>query len=1280
MIWKQKRSQIQIMQFGAQVAGLDQCDLRVAYGNFMTSTPTKMNICGNSNMECWDDYNASRIPTYAPCDYSEPNSDNDIDMSYGGHWSKFPNDSLALALGNLTDHAGHGKDSERIRPLGDSEQSHLPDNGSTFTSNTDIRANLNRKIQVQHKFTMTPPPPDNEAMRALNDVEGNTTTEEGDDVLNKRVCHIKSKADLKSKDNQTDPKLIFRKVKLRILSNNIRGWFGKKESLEAILASESIDIVTLCETFTTGSRYPEVRGFTTYYRNRPKRAMGGIAILVREEKAKYAVKVEQGRDNNEYLALKFTNCDPNLVIFVYYGAQSNTFGVDAKKLHLSELLDDVKKYAKKGCDVKLLGDFNLHLGNKVIKKNHPEASVTGRLFLDMIENMGLTIMNGLSPVPITYIDRSGPDHRENVLDLVISNKPENISDFKTDGKDLEFTPYSIKMKAGKSERTYADHMSIIFNFETSWQDRVVIRKEPIWNYKKPLGNVKYDLFTSNASRFLINKVMNEGDINLVHKAFCNTIKKAKFQSFNKRTLTASKIKRINDRLVWRQRISDLEALERQFKEEKESNKIYKARRVILKGPEDKQNYKAKNEETGEVLEDLDEILDYVLEFNVKNMEKVPPSEEVATIMRKKAKIIDELLSDHNVENFPDEIPWEVFLTVMEKVMRQRKACFRDLIKSGRGYKFAVFMYINRMFREEEFPEDSAITYLTRIWKGKGSRENLANNRFIHNKEPHTKLFEKCVVELVARKINQATPQAQAGSRKGRSTRDQMLKLLILQKFHESKGKPLPILLVDVRACFDKIRLSDVIFDTLEAGADAKAIRVLNKMASETVIKLKGDHRNEGEGVGRMVKNTLGQGTNLAPGGIGLTSSKTVDQTFDGDTKRKMLASVGDAGSDPQSYVDDISTFPKNEPSLRGVTVLIGDALERISLQSHPTKTEVIISGRNKKAVKMSERLQKKPALMQGNPVKVSESGTYLGMLVSNLGYKDSIDKTARHRVAKAWGRVADIKAVINDTRMRRTGWLRAGITLLRAIIIPSITYSADVWLGANKATEKYVRDEYKSMIYIALDIPTNTKFTSVLADLGLPNITAVMDKLRVNYVNHTLWLKGDTKLKEMLFEERRLTPNNNLLEIADRICEKYKIPPVSENQLDRGMVKRRIKLCDEIENWMSNLTSTATQNVSMERVRPSTNFYVLSKRESQSLIAYNAGAFKLKTAWGDYHQDQGCLAPMCGGPDQLDHIKLCPFYKTKWKEEYNKDSKLIAKYFVALDKERRRTWRGECLF
>ena len=244
-------------------------------------------------------------------------------------------------------------------------------------------------------------------------------------------------------------------------------------------------------------------------------------------------------------------------------------------------------------------------------------------------------------------------------------------------------------------------------------------------------------------------------------------------------------------------------------------------------------------------------------------------------------------------------------------------------------------------------------------------------------------------------------------------------------------------------------LDAVIYDTLESGTNPRATRALRKFSNKTIIKLKGDKRNNGEGQGREITNTLGQGSSFAPPGIGLTTG------IEG-----VLALLGEIVADPQSYVDDIATMLMNEDGLREACWRIGGALKVISLRSHPDKTKVVISGKNKKAEVMRESLTKNPSEMQGNPVKVASSGMYLGMKISQSGHKDTIDMMVKHRVAKTWGRVADIKSVINDSRMLRLGWLRAVITLIRAVVIPSLTYSGDVWVVANKATEKFLSPQH----------------------------------------------------------------------------------------------------------------------------------------------------------------------------------------------------------------------------
>ena len=133
-------------------------------------------------------------------------------------------------------------------------------------------------------------------------------------------------------------------------------------------------------------------------------------------------------------------------------------------------------------------------------------------------------------------------------------------------------------------------------------------------------------------------------------------------------------------------------------------------------------------------------------------------------------------------------------------------------------------------------------------------------------------------------------------------------------------------------------------------------------------------------------------------------------------------------------------------------------------------------------------------------------------------------------------------------------------------------------------------------------------------------------------------------------------------------------------ELDKGIVKRQIRLLDEIEDWVSNILSSTTNNVGIKRVRLSTNFHKLSKRESQALIAYNSGAWHMKTSWGNYHVVQSFLAPLCDGRDELVHIQKCSFYTTRWSDEFSNDCKLLAKYLVNIDKERRKRYKGECLF
>ena len=70
---------------------------------------------------------------------------------------------------------------------------------------------------------------------------------------------------------------------------------------------------------------------------------------------------------------------------------------------------------------------------------------------------------------------------------------------------------------------------------------------------------------------------------------------------------------------------------------------------------------------------------------------------------------------------------------MEKMKKKKKKTHDFLVNSGQLFQREVFRLCVRMIQEEKFPASFDRTTLHQIYKGKGLREELGNNRFIHSR-------------------------------------------------------------------------------------------------------------------------------------------------------------------------------------------------------------------------------------------------------------------------------------------------------------------------------------------------------------------------------------------------------------------------------------------------------------------------------------------------------------------------------------------------------------------
>ena len=119
-------------------------------------------------------------------------------------------------------------------------------------------------------------------------------------------------------------------------------------------------------------------------------------------------------------------------------------------------------------------------------------------------------------------------------------------------------------------------------------------------------------------------------------------------------------------------------------------------------------------------------------------------------------------------------------------------------------------------------------------------------------------------------------------------------------------------------------------------------------------------------------------------------------------------------------------------------------------------------------------------------------------------------ETIKKRIDKAWSRVVNIKHMINNPAVSQFGCLLVGVTLVNSNLLPILSYSAEVWLGAPMYAVQIVKSALKKMVFSIFEIPVNTKIAAVYMELGMTRMRQVVQKLQLMYINKVLLEKQGT--------------------------------------------------------------------------------------------------------------------------------------------------------------------------
>ena len=1042
---------------------------------------------------------------------------------------------------------------------------------------------------------------------------------------------------------------------IKILTSNICGFKSKKGSLSNIAHTNNIDVICLSETHCERDTIPELPGYITYYRNRVSKSKGGICMFFKKEYEDYLMKLETGLDDNEYFVCKVSCFNPQLVLVLQYGVIENRYS-NAEILGIqSEVFNIIKSYNEEEFDILWTGDLNLHLGDgERLKGNNPTQSFGGKNLLKFVEEESLHICNW-DDKNHTHWDRSGGT--SNILDLCITNVPDKVKSFSVD-TNLSHTPYRVRKVKGGLQRKYTDHLSLLttLNVKGKVMDNNKLKS---WNYYKKGGDERFhDEMEIMSSAFLDDVMNRELTIDQVHSRLLKRINNIKFKAYGKTSVTQKKAQEMSDHDIWKKRMKEVEQSIHSLKKFKITDRIWETRNNISYKFKDKQFVSVTDPRTGKLTSSKEETYDAILDYNYQLLRKdetvkeneVLEKERVKEMVTNSAMECDTLLGD-------DEFTWDEMIKVVEKIKLDNKNVYRDLTKSGWLFKNALLSFFNRCYRDEQIPKVWEETVLMKLYKNKGKRTDLKMNRFIHLKSFLPKTFEKLVMNKIGGRLDSRTPEFQIGGRKKSSTTEHLLTLMMYMKRLEKEQGGGICQFMDIKTCFDKMTLSDSLYECAQAGVVGKPLRTVKAITNNLTIKIQGDPNTSRC---KELSNCLGQGTVYAPTGTGVTMASTLETNMAKKEAEKVFNDEnftltpisGPICLEPLLFVDDMNKtcMKAEESSVMGTAIT--ETLDELKMEAHPEKSGLLVFGRNRN--KLKEDVLTTPTVIQGFTMGFKDTETYLGMQFSTLGSNDSIMKTLEARRLKCNIKAMEIRRKLDDDRVQGIGWLATAKTVFNAVIVSTLTYGCGAWVNMLKKHSEHIEQTQRQCLFTVLDISNRSNYRNILSTCKIMPALDVIKKMKICFVNQMIHMKKQGICYDTLTAEHNKGELKTLIDEASEYCGYFNIRDVSEIFIPQEKLKAQIYKESMNKLWLSLLTSKKAPEAPRRDGEKDRFYHTLPRHQAKCALLHKAGELNFRANRRNESMKRygtiECVVPGCGQPDTLQHAMECYGYVTKFKE------------------------------
>ena len=947
------------------------------------------------------------------------------------------------------------------------------------------------------------------------------------------------------------------KNKVIFVGVNAAGLSSKLASFDDMLETVQPTVFFIEETkLKTGGKIKSKNSssFQIFELNRKDKFGGGIAIGAINDVE--PVLISEGNDECEVIAIEIKVAGLKVRCICAYGPQENA-NYEKKLKFWEKLSSEVEDALANDAGLVFQMDGNLWAGTEVVKNDHNPCNMNGKLFKKFLSNFPqLTVVNNLDICQglITRRRVTVTRTEESILDFfVVCEKMLCFIERMIIDEEKRFVLSNYKKVKGIASKKDSDHFTTILEMNINYTVKKPERIE-MFNFKNAQCQEKFFQIT-NSSTELTQCFQGDGSLEAQAKKWFKTLNGVFHSSFSKIRHTKKKVKSKLSSLM-EERRSELGKLENvaDGEDEETSIKITKIeeeicelvaeenREKVLKNfkvlanpgglcntngmwslkrklfPKNKESLPfAKKDCDGKVITAQSQLKTLYLDTFIHRLRHRPVSNDYQYLKTLKEELCYRRIDYSKMQSTK---PWtksqlrKVLKKLKDNKSRDPHGLVNEIFKPGvigNDLEESLLQLLNKVKMEVSFPTFMHLVDIVAIYKGRGQKIDLANERGIFIVNIFRAILMKMIYEDNYSTVDENMSDSNVGARKMKNIRNHIFILNGVIKEALQKKKPeIDIIIVDYKQCFDGLWLEESINDLFEAGIQDRSLATIYEANSNNEVAVKTPFgKTERKSVDKIVL----QGEVFGPLECSVSVDKFGKECL--EQKKHLYHYKGEVGVPPLAMIDDVACIAECGVNSVAINAYINAKTRTKKLQFGVEKCHQLHIGRenslcpdlfidNWEVVKVDSSKTGFGNLtdekIEPHKMEMVEKEKYLGDIISVTG--KNLENILM-RKDKSKGIIKQVMSILEEICFGPF-YFEVALILRDSLFLSSILVNSEAWYDVTEAEVEILEQADEGLLRKILETPVSTPKCMLYLETGCKPVRFLIMTRRLMFFHYIL--------------------------------------------------------------------------------------------------------------------------------------------------------------------------------